>query len=418
MIETDSTTMDAEIPIALSFFISYLYNKLPRRRVNLFGEELDKAIRQKFIGHWYPEKPFKGSAYRCLRVGDPLDAVIHIAACESGLDVQDIVENLPLELCVWIDPGEVSYRIGEKGVVKILYSKQKSSSPEDGVNGNELREHCFNPDAQCFKPIENISSSMRGLNLGSEGSSPGSVSPPNSTPSPVQQAFMTKSATPLVFTTASFAQTKFGSTKLKNSGKRSGAHRMSPTEFSNYIKQRSMVHQQHHHGAPMFVPGTTSPHNPRSLSPNPQGQQHQGFEPFMFMATTAANQNHLARPQQQQPRRQMFESGYIGDIFSNNFNNNNNSTTTMSSAAGVTSTANQVIQGMPSSQHHPIARPNFLDVSSNVPSLHNSNANSPTTNNNNTLGNMNNNDKGATLLDTFNFGNVYPNHYQHLLMAN
>lgn len=47
---------------------------------------------------------------------------------------------------------------------------------------------------------------------------------------------------PQLMTTAAFAQTKFGSTKLKTSSKRT--HRMSPTEFSNYIKQRALQQQQ------------------------------------------------------------------------------------------------------------------------------------------------------------------------------
>lgn len=53
--------MHIEVQVALNFVISYLYNKLPRRRVNIFGEELEKALKHKFQGHWYPEKPFKVS---------------------------------------------------------------------------------------------------------------------------------------------------------------------------------------------------------------------------------------------------------------------------------------------------------------------------------------------------------------------
>lgn len=53
--------MHIEIQVALNFVISYLYNKLPRRRVNIFGEEVEKALKQKFQGHWYPDKPFKVS---------------------------------------------------------------------------------------------------------------------------------------------------------------------------------------------------------------------------------------------------------------------------------------------------------------------------------------------------------------------
>jgi len=102
--------MHLEIQVALNFVISHLYNKLPRRRVNIFGEELEKALKQKFQNHWYPEQPMKGSAYRCLKTGQPLDAVLERAARESNINIQDILENLPVDMAVWIDPGEVRTR--------------------------------------------------------------------------------------------------------------------------------------------------------------------------------------------------------------------------------------------------------------------------------------------------------------------
>jgi len=115
--------MHIEVSVALNFVISYLYNKLPRRRVNIFGEELEKCLTEKFAGHWYPEKPYRGSAYRCIKTGSPIDPVFEKASRESGVAKQDILENLPQDLAVWVDPGEVSYRIGEKGAVKILYNE-------------------------------------------------------------------------------------------------------------------------------------------------------------------------------------------------------------------------------------------------------------------------------------------------------
>lgn len=69
---------------------------------------------------------FQGSAFRCLKTGEPTDPVLEIAARESGVPVSDILENLPAELSVWVDPGEVSYRIGEKGAVKVSTMMQKS----------------------------------------------------------------------------------------------------------------------------------------------------------------------------------------------------------------------------------------------------------------------------------------------------
>merc|ERR1719210_1299184 len=46
---------------------------------------------------------------------------------------------------------------------------------------------------------------------------------------------------PITYTAGTFAQTKFGSTKLKSNAKKT--NRMSPTEFSNYIKQRALQKQ-------------------------------------------------------------------------------------------------------------------------------------------------------------------------------
>lgn len=238
--------MHIEVQVALNFVISYLYNKLPRRRVNIFGEELEKALKNKFKGHWYPEKPFKGSAYRCLKTGDPVDPVLVLAAKESGVPIQDILENLPSELAVWVDPGEVSYRIGETSMVKILYSE---CADHDETSADREVTKTFNPEAQCFRPIEAVNTSLNGLSLSPKSTSPfpsslasntsngslsnqqngsGSSSAPSPTPiansfkgspSPVP-SFMQRGNSSITFTTASFAQTKFGSTKLKTNTKR------------------------------------------------------------------------------------------------------------------------------------------------------------------------------------------------------
>ncbi|KAG5683934.1 hypothetical protein PVAND_013190 [Polypedilum vanderplanki] len=341
--------MHIEIQVALNFVISYLYNKLPRRRVNIFGEELEKALKHKFQGHWYPDKPFKGSAFRCLKTGEPIDVVLEIAARESGVPIGDILENLPAELSVWVDPGEVSYRIGEKGAVKILYSEQKNDSPDDNNADREVTT-TFNPEAQCFRPIEILSSSLNGMTLTlSPKSSPNDSSPTSST-SPMYKnnspcngsnngsnnatTFLGRQE-PVLFTTATFAQTKFGSTKLKNNSKRNNS-RMSPTEFSNYIKQRQQLqqhnnhyhHQNNHHQGNLFgAIGSVSP--ARSISPNPMTLQmtndssmHQN--PFVFPSSNGFNG--LNMYQSYGSPRNMFENGLNGSNGGNigNFNQFNN----------------------------------------------------------------------------------------------
>ncbi|KAA0187828.1 hypothetical protein HAZT_HAZT011510 [Hyalella azteca] len=84
----------------------------------------------------------KGSAFRCIKTGDPIDPVLEKAAREAGMEIREIKENLPEDLAVWVDPGEVSYRIGEKGLIKILYSEAaESATQEESLD----KEHVHQP---------------------------------------------------------------------------------------------------------------------------------------------------------------------------------------------------------------------------------------------------------------------------------
>ena len=294
--------MHVEIKVAQNFVLDFLYNKLPRRRVNLFGEELESALRDKFADHWYPDKPFKGSAFRCLKITDSADPVLNRAARESGNPIPDITENLPTDLAIWIDPGEVSYRIGEKGSVKILYSANDTINFPVGGAGSSSNtlvqeDHHNEPNLPTavnngFLPIENLNVAMNSLNVSSgsgpsnqmsrplathqqyhnndqaplqtpvaplmnnmnmplnpmminnTGNNPGGSTAMNGSSNGVTNGFTPfppRQQQPVTYTAGTFAQTKFGSTKLKSCGKKT--NRMSPTEFSNYIKQRAMQKQ-------------------------------------------------------------------------------------------------------------------------------------------------------------------------------
>ncbi|XP_076866317.1 protein Tob2 [Brachyhypopomus gauderio] len=247
--------MHLEVKVALNFIVSYLYNKLPRRRADLFGEELERILVSRFEGHWYPEAPLRGSAFRCLHLGVPRDPVVDLAARRSGLDTEEVRANVPPELSIWIDPYEVSYQIGEKGAVKVLYMEDPPGiggevGPPEGVglskdvDLDEGKSLGFNPDAQVFVPIggqvspvvlPSLASSptplCQGLfnyagpstptNPAVHSSNASSPSPPSAgLPYPHPAAPPTPRPAPqqITFTTASFAATKFGSTKMKKCG--------------------------------------------------------------------------------------------------------------------------------------------------------------------------------------------------------
>ncbi|KAK2160786.1 hypothetical protein LSH36_127g14011 [Paralvinella palmiformis] len=330
--------MHVEVTVALNFVISYLYNKLPRRRVDGFGEELERGLKRKFAGHWYPEKPFRGSAFRCLRVsGDEMDPVMERSATKCGLDIEEVREYLPKDLTIWIDPGEVSYRIGEKGAVKILYSNKRADGGEDASTAVDAEvqnaNRGFNPEAQSFRPIDSLSSSLTNLSLSPSPSGwPMSNSPTGAPSNPLTSStspvtsFLNRNSNATTFTAAAFAATKFGSTKLKCQAKRPS--RLSPTEFGAYVKQRSGFQlpspgQQHpgisnggYFGAGSVLPGGHGLGSPiqaqhaRSLSPRDlrqdvvDQQQHRLFLMQQQQQVFSRQQS----PQHQQPQQQQIQA--------------------------------------------------------------------------------------------------------------
>lgn len=92
-----------------------------RKQTDLFRCKMEKSLQEHFRGHWFPQKPYKGSGYRCLRINHKMDPIIAKATEACGLRFSDLQSYFPNELTVWIDPREVSYRIGENGSICVLF---------------------------------------------------------------------------------------------------------------------------------------------------------------------------------------------------------------------------------------------------------------------------------------------------------
>ncbi|KFP05196.1 Protein BTG2, partial [Calypte anna] len=91
------------------------------QQLQIFSGALREALAEHYKHHWFPEKPFKGSGYRCIRINHKMDPIISKAASQIGLSLAQLYQLLPSELTLWVDPYEVSYRIGEDGSICVLY---------------------------------------------------------------------------------------------------------------------------------------------------------------------------------------------------------------------------------------------------------------------------------------------------------
>lgn len=123
-----------EIESASTFLANLL--KLENRsikiaRIEMFRRTLEELLRHHYQHHWFPEKPCKGSGYRCLRINHKMDPLIAKAGDVCGFNEEDLRKLLPNELTLWIDPQEVSYRIGENGSICVLYDGKKNQFSAD-----------------------------------------------------------------------------------------------------------------------------------------------------------------------------------------------------------------------------------------------------------------------------------------------
>lgn len=129
-------TMKVELESAVKFIISMLRAghraKLVRSKGDKFFLEpeiemlqvsLLAVMSRQYKDFWFPDSPNRGSAYRCIRINkDKMDPIIAKAAASCGLSCNLIRTYLPDELTLWVDPAEVSYRIGEEdGSICVLY---------------------------------------------------------------------------------------------------------------------------------------------------------------------------------------------------------------------------------------------------------------------------------------------------------
>jgi len=117
-----------ELQSAANFLVHLIRRKHTGSDVQLekFRIAIVEVLRRRYRDHWFPDKPCKGSGYRCIRINGRVDPIIAQAAEIVGMPANTIHQTFPSELTMWIDPLEVSYRIGENGSICVLYEYKEN----------------------------------------------------------------------------------------------------------------------------------------------------------------------------------------------------------------------------------------------------------------------------------------------------
>ncbi|XP_031834565.1 protein BTG2 [Nomia melanderi] len=125
--------MRLEIVSAADFLVHLLRlqaGQLSERQLEMFKSSLTEVLRHRYRDHWFPDRPNRGSGYRCIRINGKMDPVIAQAGANVGLLPTVLHSLFPSELTMWIDPSEVSYRIGENGSICVLYERTEPDPEE------------------------------------------------------------------------------------------------------------------------------------------------------------------------------------------------------------------------------------------------------------------------------------------------
>ncbi|KAM9444247.1 protein BTG1 [Clarias gariepinus] len=127
--------MKAEVSTAVNFISTLLRGTrlLSEEQLQHFSHSLEEALGEHYQHHWFPDAPFRGSGYRCIRINHKMDPLLGKVAHAIGLSKEQLFSLLPSELTMWVDPYEVSYRIGEHGSICVLY-ESTPLQPETHLN--------------------------------------------------------------------------------------------------------------------------------------------------------------------------------------------------------------------------------------------------------------------------------------------
>ena len=85
-----------------------------------FSGALRAVLLERYAGHWYPDDPMRGHAYRSISCESRPDAVLEAAAHKVRLP--HVLQSLPRSVCMFVNPGAVRVRVN--GDIVTVFCKE------------------------------------------------------------------------------------------------------------------------------------------------------------------------------------------------------------------------------------------------------------------------------------------------------
>ncbi|MFH4982858.1 hypothetical protein AB6A40_009567 [Gnathostoma spinigerum] len=110
--------MYTEIKELVNFLALFLHERLPRRKVCLFSEQLANFLLLKYQEKWVISDPKMYEDDRILRIKAKgvTDNLIEVSATSTGVDLRELIGYITSSLVIYCNPGEVFYRVEEGSI--------------------------------------------------------------------------------------------------------------------------------------------------------------------------------------------------------------------------------------------------------------------------------------------------------------
>jgi len=148
-----------ELTVACSYLLRLMkaHVKLSPEQINVFKRTFHDVLSKRFVGHWFPATPHRGSAYRCLQTKHWKDPVLKSIAERSCLPLQ---RYLPVMFTMWIDPGEVAVCFGDEGTWCPLYKHGIDGEHQTYSDGEETVSSLISDD-----DLSSLTDNVKTLNI-------------------------------------------------------------------------------------------------------------------------------------------------------------------------------------------------------------------------------------------------------------
>ncbi|KAF9197163.1 hypothetical protein BGZ49_002559 [Haplosporangium sp. Z 27] len=116
------TVMGMEIKREMDFNYLHKRTEADRQIIDDFKKETAALMQAKYTNHWDPQRPHYGNGYRAITsFGGKVDPLLCEAAQKSSLPVETLHQLIPNDLVLWVEPFNVSYRVGDHGTINTVY---------------------------------------------------------------------------------------------------------------------------------------------------------------------------------------------------------------------------------------------------------------------------------------------------------